>query len=181
MITGTGKLLAAVIIILISTTACAGDTDFRIGILAHNKGPIASQSEDGFDVNLAYHSLLSKNTFGWDGFKSSWHLGAVFNSEGNTSYVYSGLLGRHDFGESNWFLEFGGGLAVHNGNIDDYSDDRRRMGSTLLFRAELGLGYQINPNYSLQFVADHISNGEIFAKDHNQGLDTYGIRLIYSF
>ena len=60
MITGTGKLLAAVIIILISTTACAGDTDFRIGILAHNKGPIASQSEDGFDVNLAYHSLLSK-------------------------------------------------------------------------------------------------------------------------
>jgi len=152
-------------------------------VLAHNKGPIASETEQGPDINLAFHLPLSSNTFGFNGFNSSWHLGGAINTAGDTSYAYTGLLVGHYFGRSNWFYELGGGLAVHDGNLhDSYNiDDRREMGSRLLFRYEIGLGYRFNPNYALQIVHDHISNAEIFDDDNNQGLDTYGVRFIYYF
>ncbi|MFH2060043.1 MAG: acyloxyacyl hydrolase [Pseudomonadota bacterium] len=129
--------------------------------------------------NLAFHSLISSNTLGFDGFNSSWHLGAVLNTTGDTSYLYTGFLFGHHFNRSNWFYELGGGFAIHDGNQHDGLDERRRMGSRLLFRYEIGLGYRFNTNYALQIVHDHISNAGIIDDDDNQGLDTYGVRLIY--
>lgn len=175
------KVVLGIFLLFSYMQVFADNSDFRFGILAHNKGFIASKTEDGFDLNLAYHSLISSNTFGLDGFKSSWHLGGTVNSAGDTSFVYAGVLWGRDLGQSNWFVEFGGGLAIHNGNLHDFTDDRRLIGSRVLFRYEVGIGYRFNSRFSFQFVNDHISNGGIFDDKHNQGMDTYGGRLIYSF
>ena len=151
----------------------AGEHEWRFGVLAHNKGPIASETEDGPDVTLAYYHHLKQ--YNWGGLFA--HGGAVINTADGTSYLYSGLNPKWNFGESPVYFELGFGLAVHDGDLEKKSAERREMGSRVLFHTEFNLGYQINPLYSVGLYLDHISNGGILNDDNNRGLDTYGIRL----
>lgn len=170
--------------ILLSSTAGAFElpnTEVRIGLLAHNKGPIASETEDGPDINIAYHQQFAKADWGNTlvGFYA--HGGAVINLADGTSYIYAGLNSMNAFGDSNFYFEIGGGFAVHDGDLEKKSEDRREMGSRVLFRFESSIGYQFNNDMSLSFFFDHISNGSILNDDDNKGLDTYGLRWGWVF
>ena len=159
------------------TTEDYRNHEWRFGILAHNKGPIASETEDGPDINIAYHHLL-KN-YDWTGLYL--HGGAVINTADGTSYAYSGLNTQFLFGSSPFYYELGGGLAIHDGDLEKKSENRRELGSRVLFHLEMSLGYNLANGMSLGFYFDHISNGSILNNDDNRGLDTYGIRLGYSY
>ena len=174
----------AVCLLLISVGASAESADKNIperivflGALAHNKGPIASETEDGPDANIAYHQLLKR----FDNAGLYGHGGAVINLSDGTSYAYLGGTGRLGFGASPLYGEIGGGFAVHDGDLEKKSANRRELGSRILFRFEISLGYQITEAVSASLFMDHISNGSILNNDDNRGLDTYGLRLGYSF
>lgn len=147
------------------------------GGLAHNKGPIASETEDGPDVNFAYHHLLKR----FDNSGLYAHGGAVINLADGTSYAYIGGTGRLTFGASPFYGEIGGGFAVHDGDLEKKSKNKRELGSRILFRFETSLGYQISDALSASLFMDHISNGSLLNNDDNRGLDTYGLRIGYSF
>ncbi|MBB3047162.1 hypothetical protein FHR99_001398 [Litorivivens lipolytica] len=176
-------LLGAALITL-SHTASAFEMPSKeayFGVLAHNKGPIASETEDGPDINLAYHLLLTDWQWGDTPWGLYGHGGAVINLSNGTSYVYAGLNTLAQIGQSDWFYTIGAGIAVHDGDLEKESPDRRELGNRTLFRLETSLGYQFNPDLSLSFVFDHISHGSILHDDNNRGLDTYGLRLGWLF
>lgn len=159
---------------LLSNWAHAGAKhELRFGLLAHNKGPIASETEDGPDITLAYYHSLKQ--YRWGGLYA--HLGAVINTEDGTSYLFSGLNPKWQLGASPWYFESGLGLAVHDGDLEKESPQRREMGSRTLFHIEFTLGYQITERCSAGLYLDHISNGSILNDNNNRGLDTYGLRL----
>ncbi|HCS28078.1 MAG TPA: acyloxyacyl hydrolase [Spongiibacteraceae bacterium] len=147
--------------------------ELRFGALAHNKGPIASETEDGPDVTVAYQYLL--NAYDWGGLFVAG--GAVANLSNGTSYLFSGLNTQFPFGESPYFFELGFGLAIHDGDLTKKSNDRRELGSRVLFHTAMSVGYQFSNDMTASFYFDHISNGEILNDDDNRGLDTYGLRI----
>lgn len=174
------RLLFAFALLFASTASFADNYhkhEWRAGVLAHNKGPIASETEDGPDINIAYHHFLTE--YSWAGIYA--HGGAVINLADGTSYIYTGLNSQTFFGDSPFFFEIGGGFAVHDGDLEKESPERREMGSRVLFHFETSLGYNFSNGMSLSFYFDHISNGSILNDDDNRGLDTYGLRLGYSY
>lgn len=112
-------------------------------------------------------------------------IGAAFNTAGLTDQYYLG-------GTWSWFLThnlvmpndgivfslfFGPGFndgQLHNGNAE-----RKALGSHVLFRGAVELGYQINETWEISGYLDHISNAGLAAE--NQSINDLGIRLGYHF
>jgi len=155
--------------------------EFRIGVLAHNKGPIASQTEDGPDLNFAvYYTPWTVDIAGVP-VGIAGHIGGVLNLSDGTSYGYIGANTNIPLSSSGFFVEFGGGLALHDGELEVGNPDQRALGSRILFRAEASLGYKFDNGVTLSFMADHISNGGLLSSGSNAGLDTFGFRLGRAF
>ena len=57
--------------------------------------------------------------------------------------------------------------------------DRKKLGSTALFRESLELGYQATPSLSISAFVDHMSNADL--APHNAGLTDAGARLGFKF
>lgn len=105
------------------------------------------------------------------------NLGATLNDHGNTSKLYAGLLWEVDF--RGFFFATGVGAAVHDGKLDSHERDRKQLGSRVLFRIPLEVGYAFAAHHRLMFAFDHISNA--YLARENQGLDTVGVRYGYRF
>ncbi|MCF6274610.1 MAG: acyloxyacyl hydrolase [Robiginitomaculum sp.] len=107
---------------------------------------------------------------------------------------------------SKFYSKFGGGLSVHSGtnNIEFPSlvsqqgltnDERIALlrpiiarfnneivfGSTVLFRAQIAIGYNINETWGADIVYEHLSNGGVFGGLDNDGLNNIGFRLSRKF
>lgn len=153
-------------------------SELRLGVLAHNIGPIASAREDGVQINAElrfatpplFEYILSPRP----------HLGASINTVGDTSFLYLGLTWTWDITDG-LFLDFSFGGTVHDGWLDSHEPDpdRRLMGSRLLFRESLELGYRFLDHHSLSLMLDHASNAGLAEK--NQGNDDVGLRYGYRF
>ncbi len=156
-----------------------GVSELRFGLLAHNRGPIASRTEDGAQINMearfaspGFLSLL---------FEPRPTVGASINTAGDTSFLYGGLT----WGGFVWrglFVEGFFGMAVHDGWLDSHDPDppRRLMGSRVVFREALEIGYRFLDVHSLSFMVDHYSNAGWIA-ERNQGNDDFGLRYGYKF
>jgi lipid A 3-O-deacylase len=105
-------------------------------------------------------------------------LGASINSDGGTSKAYLDLRYMYEF-DSGPFFSVGGGGAVHNGNLTPSSDDRKALGSRLLFHIPIEVGYRFTQHQALSIYYDHVSNA--YLAKYNQGLDTLGLRYGYRF
>ena len=55
------------------------------------------------------------------------------------------------------------------------------FGSKFLFKPELAIGYEISPRWAIEASYVHLSNGQVFHKGKNQGLDDVGARLVWRF
>jgi lipid A 3-O-deacylase len=112
-------------------------------------------------------------------------IGGAINTTGDTDQAYVGATWS-------WFLTQnlinpGDGIVLgyffgpgfNDGLIKSATDDRKSLGSQLLFREALDLGYQINPTWEISAYIDHISNGGL-AKE-NQSINDLGLRLGYRF
>ncbi len=156
-----------------------GVSELRFGILAHNKGPIASATENGAQVNMEARFRSP------DIFKIILEprptVGASINTAGDTSFFYAGLTWG-GFVWKGFFVEGFFGMAVHDGWLESNDPDppRRLMGSRVVFREALEVGYRFLENHSVSFMIDHYSNAGWLA-DRNQGNDDFGLRYGYKF
>jgi lipid A 3-O-deacylase len=129
--------------------------------------------EKGFDVQLGWRGDRIGKT------RLQPHVFAAVNSAGKTHYAAAGVSMK--FGDK-VFIRPGLGLAVHTGsdkNYQDDSNDKLEFGSRILFEPELGIGTRINNRTTIEASWVHMSNGQIFDRDQNPGIDNFGLRLAY--
>ena len=97
------------------------------------------------------------------------HIGADINTSGNTSDGYFGLtwgitLIQSLFGSGDGVFVNGSlGGAFHDGFHRHAPAGRKRLGSRILFRESVELGYQLTPTISVSAFVDHISNANLGA------------------
>ena len=83
-------------------------------------------------------------------------LGASINTAGDTSFLYTGLT----WGGFVWkglFIEGFFGLATHDGQLNSHDPephDRRQLGSRVLFREAIEIGYRFLDNHSVSIMLD---------------------------
>ena len=152
-------------------------SEIRMGILAHDV-PVWSRfrAESGVDVNAELifrwpnFSLLS-------GFLRS-NLGATLNNRGDTSKIYAGFLWEYRL-QSGIFLDLGLGLAAHNGELATDDDNKKALGSRILFRLPVEIGFLFAEHHGVSVMFAHVSNA--YLADPNEGLDVIGLRYSYRF
>ena len=93
---------------------------------------------------------------------------AKFNLGLDINKVYAGFV--IETTRQGLFVSLGLGGAVKIATRD--------LGSVLLFRASVGIGYRLN-RHRLSVIFDHVSNGNLAS--YNPALNTFGIRYGYEF
>jgi lipid A 3-O-deacylase len=186
--TGTGLVLAALVgaVTILPATAAAQTKivdELKIGGLAHDVGFLGHHVEGGADVNVEM-LFTSPDLLRYIGSPRP-HVGADINTSGNTSDGYFGLtwgimLIQNLFGAGDGVFANGSlGGAVHDGHLNSAPPDRKKLGSRILFRESLELGYQVNPVVSVSAILDHISNANLAS--HNAGITSAGARIGFRF
>ena len=186
--TATGLVFAVLVgaVALRSGTAAAQTKivdELKIGGLAHDVGFLGRHVEGGADVNVEV-LFTSPDLLSYIGSPRP-HIGADINTSGNTSDGYFGLtwgimLIQNLFGVGDGIFANGSlGGAVQNGYLNSAPPDRKKLGSRILFRESLELGYQINPVVSVSALLDHISNANL--AEHNAGITSAGARIGFRF
>ena len=157
--------------------------EFKFGVLAHDVGLAGKPVEGGADLN--FEMLFTPPAFlGVIGSPRP-HLGGSLNTAGNTNSGYFGLtwgitLIQNLFGwGGDLFLNGSVGGAFQDGFHNDAPPDRKKLGSTALFRGSLELGYQLSPTISISGFVDHMSNADL--AQHNAGITDAGARLGFKF
>ncbi len=152
--------------------------EIRLGVLDHDTDNLWSgfSRETGVDLNA---ELIFTPTY------ELWHgsirpnMGLSINSQGDTSKVYAGGVWQYLW-KNGVILDLGAGLAVHDGETaDPQVRDMKELGSRVLLRFAVELGYSFSAHSRVFLMFDHISNG--YTVDPNEGLDTVGIRYGYLF
>lgn len=151
-------------------------SEISLGVLKHDQGPFTDTKEDGINAHI---EIRFKSP---DFLDIIWgpepHIGANFNSKGDTSQVFAGL----SYEWLIWKGLFAGisvGGAYHNGETDSHLVDNKDLGCKLLFRESLTLGWEITEHHKIAAIFDHISNAKIC--DFNEGLENFGVRYSYRF
>jgi lipid A 3-O-deacylase len=171
-----GMRLVILLIALLLTFGAATAQEIRLGLLLHDAGLITVDKEGGFDgnVEVLFDSPDALEVIG----SPRPHFGASVNSVGDTSQVYAGLTWGWDL-TANLFVEGSLGGAIHDGELGKSDPDRRALGSRVLFRESLSLGWRFDASHSLSLMVDHISNANLTR--HNAGMDGLGLRYGYRF
>lgn len=149
------------------------------GAFQHDTPFLASQREHGADVNFEVRftspDFLS---FLWS---PRLFIGGLVNSEGATDQAYFGFgwdmtLSRAVFKpDDSLFFRLDLGGSVNDEKHVDGDIDHKAIGSHLLFRESVDLGYHFDPTWSGMISFNHISNAGLAR--HNQGLNDLGLRF----
>ena len=172
-------------------------SELRFGVFGHDiqlievfngaADGINDKPENGVAINFEV-MFQPLTTPGADFFRNPQpFIGAQINTIGHTSYIYGGVAWNHTF-QNGIFIEGTFGLAVHDGVLNTprdangafFFDGRSALGSRVLFRESLELGYQFNEDLRISAHYSHTSHGGFFA-DANEGQDFAGIRLSRTF
>jgi len=147
--------------------------EFKVGITQHDfDNKLKHRVEKGQNIIVEY---LADKLDNW--LRAYPHIGASINNKGYTSNLYTGLTWHADLGSS-FLLDASLGISINNAE-KKISKKRRGLGSNLLFRESLSLGYKFSEIHSISIMIDHISSADI-AKP-NPGLTDIGIRYGYKF
>ena len=96
----------------------------------------------------------------------------------DTSFAGAGL--SWTIGNGPVYLRPGIGIVIHDGpelRVDPSDGYRTDLGSRVLFEPEIGLGYRLDPKTSIEAHWMHISQGRIFNREQNPGIDMIGLRV----
>jgi hypothetical protein len=150
--------------------------ELRAGVAAHDMDGLWSgdAKEDGPDIRL--EAVFNHRWFDLLATAAYPHAGATLNTRGNTSCVFAGFLLQWEL-TGPVFLSTGLDLALHDGERDTDRDDRKSLGSRILFRVPIEVGVRVGRHHTMTLAFDHVSNAYLFSP--NDGLDTLG--LIYGF
>lgn len=156
-------------------------SEFRLGLLAQDRGPIVNDVESGAAVNaeLLFNSPRLLDAIG----SPRPHLGISAATDPDaTSYAYAGLTWEYDF-QQHWFLVGGLGLAIHNGetlrkseqNPDDWGRVKT-LGCRVDFHWGIGAGRRLSEDWNVALHYEHVSSGDVCIKGA-LGLENVGIRF----
>ena len=162
--------------------------ELKLGVMQHDV-PNFGGFEKGIDINpeVIFPSPIA------DAWVASvpWYLGwmtqprptvgAMLNTQGFTNQYYFGATWTWQLfgnvlmpGDGITFgIFFGPGF--NDGQTVPIDPTRKALGSNVLFREALELGYRINPVWTISGYVDHVSNAG-FAR-YNQSLNTVGGRI----
>lgn len=155
----------------------------KVGVLAHDVGLGDHHVESGTDINAEL--LFASPDFLKVIFAPRPHIGGTVNTSGNTDYGYFGLtwdaaLVRALFDDEDAVFVAGSlGGGIHDGHLHSGPPNRKQLGSRVLFRESVELGYQINPVNNVSFFIDHLSNANLASR--NAGLTNVGVRTGFKF
>lgn len=154
--------------------------EVRIGAQVHDYFPtFPGKERNNIDLNgeILFDRLnIAPFTWIWN---PRPHLGGTLNFTGLTSFTYAGFTWEVPI-YKDFFFDLGLGGAWHSGWLGaDAPTYRKRLGSDILFREGIDLGYRLNGVHSLSFYADHLSNAHL--AHYNQGLSQVGLRYGYKF
>jgi lipid A 3-O-deacylase len=148
------------------------------GVFAHDVDGLwsGSRRESGVDLNVEL--ILSRPNFTLPTGIVRPNYGVTVNDRGDTSKLYAGLIWEVDT-PSGIFMNVGVGCAFHDGELEAGRGDKKGLGSRLLFRIPMEVGYTLNRRHRLSIAFAHVSNA--YLADPNEGLDTLGLRYGYRF
>lgn len=106
------------------------------------------------------------------------NFGLLLNDSGNTSNIYAGVIWDRKI-MSTFFLNLGIGIAVHNGETETKSENKKGLGSVVLFRIPVEVGYIVHKHHRLSLFFVHLSNA--YLAYPNEGMDDLGLRYTYHF
>jgi hypothetical protein len=177
---------AIILLLMLADGGCAFDRpspagpfrEIRLGLAAHDADGLWSRKskENGLDLcaevifNRALLHLLSAAAYP--------AAGVSLNTRGDTSKVYGGVLLQWET-NSGLFFSTGLGLALHDGKLNTDSDNQKSLGSRVLFRIPVEVGYAVNPRHRIALAFDHVSNAGLVSP--NEGMDTLGLLYGYRF
>ena len=157
--------------------------EVKAGALYHDVGFLGHHTEKGTDVNLEM-LFTPPDLLAIIGSPRP-HIGADINTDGYTSDGYAGLtwgisLIQNLFRPGDYVFANGSlGGAYQDGHTDNAPPHHKMLGSPVLFRESVELGYQITPVISVSAILDHISNANL--ANHNAGITSAGARLGFKF
>ena len=145
----------------------------KSGVLVHGEGPVSSGREKGYDLNV---EVLWEDTYIY----AHPSVGIELNDSGFTNFLYAGLAWEGYLFETIFWELFLGG-SVHDGNLTPSDRNRRALGSRVLFREAIALGFGITDRVTFTVIYDHYSHSGTDESLSNQGNDNTGVRLGYYF
>jgi hypothetical protein len=152
--------------------------ELRLGVAAHDVDGLWSgeRKERGVDYMLevvlgptlaeAYSGAIRTN------------LGFTWNNRGYTSKAYGGLI-WHWSNDRQLTFELGLGVALHTGERETDEQDEKQLGSKLLFRVPIELGWEFAERQRVSLFFEHVSNA--WLADENEGMDLLGARWAWRF
>lgn len=150
------------------------DVHLYYGLLAHDVPYLWSgfpPVEGGFDMNFEADFVVP----GWSRYHGSFIpiVGLTLNSIGDTSKIYAGVVWQYE-SPGGFVFRAGLGAALHNGHLKADDPKRKALGSRVLFRIPIEVGWKLAKHLELTVFFAHVSNG--FLALPNEGLDDLGVR-----
>lgn len=156
------------------SSAWFAPSEIKVGALYHD--PVSGK-EHGGDLNAEIYSKPFLTTgIGGVPLTARFNIGGTANTAGDTSFGYFGVT--LDGTIDRFYTDLDLDLAIHDGELTSGPANRKLLGSRVLFRESLDLGYQLTPVVGVSAYVDHLSNGS-WLSSHNQALETTGLRLSY--
>lgn len=177
-------VLASSLGYVISSTGYAGEWrapgwlyETKFGVLHHDTGSLWSgfRRESGVDINL--EAIFSPHAKLLGGAIRPAFGGSV-NIAGDTSKLYTGFRWQYEH-VNGMFVGIGLGGVIHNGKLGLQQNDRKALGSRVLFHIPIEIGCRFDASSALSVYFDHVSNANL--ADANEGMDTLGLRYGYRF
>jgi lipid A 3-O-deacylase len=174
-----GPLIAGLLVLSGGASAVAADqviSELKVGVMSHDVSVLGNNEEQGVDVNAEI--LFASPEF----LSAIWsprpHLGLDINTDGDTSQLYLGLTWKWQPFEFPLWGAFSTGGSVHSGETGKSTTDKE-LGSLVLFRQALEIGYDLDDQWSASVYFSHISNASL--ADENEGLNNLGLRIGFRF
>jgi hypothetical protein len=152
--------------------------EIRIGVAAHDVDGLWSGESKEPGTNIGAEAVFSHTLFHLLGATANPNAGVSLNTQGDTSCLYGGFLLRWNQ-LAPFAFATGFGIAVHNGERDTDAADRKSLGSQVLFRVPIQIGYALTAHHWFTLAFDHVSNG--YLASPNDGMDTLGVFYGYRF
>lgn len=163
-------------------------SEFKFGVLAHDVHFLGGK-ESGVDVNpeFIFHSPVSDS---WAAtvpaylrfaVQPSFTVGGEINTAGFTNQAYFGATWRWELASNvfnpgdGFVLGYFFGPGFNDGDIIATAPNRKSLGSHVLFREALDIGYRINPVWQISLFIDHVSNAGLARQ--NQSINDMGGRI----
>ena len=120
----------------------------RVGTLAHDVDGLWSGESKEKGPDLCAEVIFNRSLFHLFSATAYPNAGVSINTRGDTSKVYAGFLLQWE-PKSAFFFSTGLGLALHDGQLDTTSASQKALGSRVLFRIPIEIGYAVNRHHRI--------------------------------